>query len=106
MLSQVSTSFIAWALYVLEINVRIAIGLGIVGAGGIGRYIKLRQDLFAYQEMAAGIVMVFVMVISVEFFSSRIRARLRPSEHDSRGLVDVIKSLGDPDRWLGRDPNR
>jgi phosphonate transport system permease protein len=106
MLSQVSTSFIAWALYVLEINVRIAIGLGVVGAGGIGRYIKLRQDLFAYQEMAAGIVMVFIIVISVEFFSSRIRARLRPSEHDSRGLGEVIKSLGDVDRWLGRDPKK
>ncbi|MXR50765.1 phosphonate ABC transporter, permease protein PhnE [Halovenus sp. WSH3] len=104
MLSQVSTSFIAWALYVLEINVRIAIGLGVVGAGGIGRYITLRKDLFAYQEMAAGIVMVFFIVISVEIISSRIRARLRPSEHDSRGLLEVIKGLGDVNRWLGREP--
>jgi phosphonate transport system permease protein len=106
MLSQVSTSFIAWALYVLEINVRIAIGLGVVGAGGVGRYITLRKDLFAYQEMAAGIVMVFFIVISVELISSRIRARLRPSEHESRSLIDVIISLGNPNRWLGRDPDK
>jgi phosphonate transport system permease protein len=102
MLSQVSRSFIAWTLYILEINVRIAIGLGVIGAGGIGFYITSRVDLFAYRRMAAGIVMVFLIVVSVEFVSSRLRARLRPEENDGRGLLDVIRGLGDADRWLGR----
>jgi len=106
MLSQVFTSFIAWALYILEINVRIAISLGVVGAGGIGRYIRLRQDLFQYQDTAAGIVMVFVIVISVELLSSRIRARLRPSEHESRSFLDVLRGLFDPNRWIGRPTDR
>jgi phosphonate transport system permease protein len=101
MLSQVFTSFIAWALYILEINVRIAIGLGVVGGGGIGRYIKLRQDLFQYSEVAAGIVMVFSIVITVELLSSRIRARLRPSEHESKSIMDVLTGLFDPNKWLG-----
>lgn len=101
MLSQVFRSFIAWTLYILEINVRIAIGLGIVGAGGIGLYITNSQDLFQYQRMAAGIVMVFVIVISVELVSSRLRARLRPGEHERRGLLDVIRGLADMNRWLG-----
>jgi phosphonate transport system permease protein len=103
MLSQVFRSFIAWTLYILEINVRIAIGLGVIGAGGIGFYITSRQDLFAYQRMAAGIVMVFIIVVSVELISSRLRARLRPEEDSGgKGLMDAIKSLGDTDRWLGR----
>ena len=34
MLSQVFTPFIAWTLTVFEIDVRIAVGLGIIGAGG------------------------------------------------------------------------
>ena len=101
MLSQVFTSFIAWALYILEINVRIAISLGVVGAGGIGRYIRLRQDLFKYPKMAAGIVMVFFIVISVELFSSRVRARLRPGEHDGKSLLDAIRGLADPSKWFG-----
>jgi len=103
MLSQVATSFVAWALYILEINVRIAISLGVVGAGGIGRYIETNQRLFNYQQSAAGIIMVFVIVITVELFSSRIRARLRPSEHSSRSLLDVIRGLFDPNRWIGRN---
>jgi phosphonate transport system permease protein len=101
MLSQVFRSFIAWALYILEINVRIAISLGVVGAGGIGRYIRLRQDLFKYPKMAAGIVMVFFIVISVELFSSRVRARLRPSEHEGKSLSDVLRGLADPTKWFG-----
>jgi phosphonate transport system permease protein len=101
MLSQVSTSYIAWALYILEINIRIAISLGVVGAGGIGQYIRLRQDLFKYQKTAAGIVMVFVIVLSVELLSSRIRAYLRPSEHEKKGLTDAIRDLFDPNKWLG-----
>ncbi|WP_327051242.1 phosphonate ABC transporter, permease protein PhnE [Halomicrococcus gelatinilyticus] len=106
MLSQVSSSYVAWTLYILEINTRIAISLGVVGAGGIGRYIRNRQDLLYYRETAAGIVMVFVIVISIELLSSRIRARLRPGEHEGRSLVDALRDLADPGRWLGRaDPD-
>jgi len=106
MLSQVSTSYVAWTLYILEINTRIAISLGVVGAGGIGRYIRLRQDLFKYQKAAAGIIMVFVIVISVELLSSRIRARLRPDEHESKSLWDAIKGLADGNKWLGTGSSR
>ena len=106
MLSQVSRSFIAWTLYILEINVRIAIGLGIVGAGGIGFYIDNTQGVGAYQRMAAGIVMVFFIVVSVELISSRLRARLRPGDHGGRGVVDVLRGLGDYRRWLGVNPER
>jgi phosphonate transport system permease protein len=106
MLSQVSTSYVAWTLYILEINTRIAISLGVVGAGGIGRYIRLRQDLFKYQKAAAGIIMVFVIVISVELLSSRIRARLRPDEHESKSLWEAIKGLTDGNKWLGTGSNR
>ena len=101
MLSQVSSSYVAWTLYILEINTRIAISLGVVGAGGLGFLIRNNQDSFAYTETAAGIVMVFVVVLSVELLSSRIRARLRPSEHEGKGVVDAIKDLGDGGKWLG-----
>jgi phosphonate transport system permease protein len=106
MLSQVSSSFIAWTLYILEINTRIAISLGVVGAGGIGQYINLRIDLFAYSRAAAGLLMVVFIVLTVELTSSRLRARLRPEEDSDTSLVDAIKSLGDMNKWLGTNPGK
>ncbi len=99
MLSQVSNSFIAWTLYILEINVRIAISLGVLGAGGIGQYIQLQIDLIEYGRASAGIIMVIIVVISVEMLSSRIRARLRPSEHETAGILETLRSLTDPEKW-------
>ncbi|GKZ13216.1 phosphate/phosphonate ABC transporter permease [Haladaptatus sp. T7] len=104
MLSQVSNSFIAWTLYVLEINTRIAVSLGVVGAGGLGMYINLRLQTVSsasYARAAAGLVTVVVIVVTVELLSSRIRARLRPGEHERSGFFETIRGLGDTGRWLG-----
>jgi len=105
MLSQVSSSFIAWTMYVLEINTRIAISLGVVGAGGLGQYISLKIQFGtpeAYSQAAAGLLMVVLIVISVELMSSRIRARLRPGESQGSSVFDTIKGLFDADKWVGR----
>jgi phosphonate transport system permease protein len=102
MLSQVSRSFIAWTLYILEINTRIAISLGVVGAGGLGLMIRNSQDLFMFRQTAAGLIMVFIVVLGIELVSSRIRARLRPGEHEGKSFVDGLKDLFNPDKWLGR----
>ena len=101
MLSQVATSFVAWTLYILEINTRIAISLGVYGAGGIGQYIDTRIALGAYDRAAAGIAMVVFIVLTVELLSSRIRARLRPGEHEGKGVIDSLRDLGDASKWLG-----
>ena len=106
MLSQVSRSFIAWTLYILEINTRIAISLGVVGAGGLGLMIRNSQDLFQFRQTAAGLIMVFVVVLGIELVSSRIRARLRPGEHSGKGLVEAVRDLFDPAKWLGIAPKR
>ena len=106
MLSQVSNGFIAWTLYVLEINTRIAISLGVVGAGGIGQYISLAIRGFRYGEAAAGIFVVIVIVLSVEMLSSRIRARLRPGEHEGKSLVDAVRNLADGSSWFGSGSGR
>jgi phosphonate transport system permease protein len=106
MLSQVSRSFIAWTLYILEINTRIAISLGVVGAGGLGLMIRNSQDLFEFQQTAAGLVMVFIVVLGIELISSRIRARLRPGEHEGKGIVEAIRDLFNPGKWMGVDSKR
>lgn len=106
MLSQVSRSYIAWTLYILEINTRIAISLGVVGAGGLGLYVRNQQDLFQFQNTAAGIIMIFIVVLSIELLSSRIRARLRPSEHEGKGFLQSLRDLASPGKWLGLDRDK
>ncbi|SFC15289.1 phosphonate transport system permease protein [Halobiforma haloterrestris] len=101
MLSQVSRSFIAWTLYILEINTRIAISLGVVGAGGLGYMIRNSQDLFQFRQTAAGLIMVFIVVLGIELVSSRIRARLRPGEHSGKSFTEAVRDLFDPNKWLG-----
>jgi phosphonate transport system permease protein len=101
MLSQVLRSYIAWTLYMLEINTRIAISLGVVGAGGLGLMIRNSQDLLYYGQTAAGVVMVFVVVLSIELISTRIRARLRPGEHEGMTFLERLRDLFDPRKWLG-----
>ncbi|WP_435195878.1 PhnE/PtxC family ABC transporter permease [Natronomonas sp. EA1] len=106
MLSQVSSSFVAWTLYILEINVRIAVSLGVVGAGGIGQYVSGRIGLLRFSQAAAGILVIIVIVLTVELVSSRLRARLRPGEHEGKSIVDVLMSLGDGGKWLGSSKNQ
>ncbi len=66
MLSQVFTPFIAWTMYILEINVRVAVTMGLIGAGGIGGILNTQQGLFAYTNMMATIIVIFFLVLSVE----------------------------------------
>jgi phosphonate transport system permease protein len=101
MLSQVTNSFIAWTLYILEINTRIAITLGVLGVGGLGMYIDGRLGLLEYPTAAAGIVAVIFIVLSIELVSSRIRAYLRPGEQQKRGFVGALRDLFNPGKWLG-----
>jgi phosphonate transport system permease protein len=101
MLSQVTNSFIAWTLYILEINTRIAITLGVLGVGGLGMYIDGRLGLLEYPTAAAGIVAVIFIVLSIELVSSRIRAYLRPGEQQKQGFLGALRDLFNPKKWLG-----
>ncbi|WP_433623259.1 phosphonate ABC transporter, permease protein PhnE [Halomicrococcus sp. NG-SE-24] len=106
MLSQVFTPFIAWTMYILEINVRIAVTMGLIGAGGLGSILQTQQGLFAYTNMMATIIVIFLLVVSVEMVSQRTRSYLRGDTED-RGIVRHLMDLvrGFPERMsesLGR----
>ncbi|UPV75463.1 phosphonate ABC transporter, permease protein PhnE [Halorussus limi] len=82
MLSQVFTPFIAWTMYILEINVRIAVTMGLIGAGGIGGILNTQRGLFNYTNMMATIIVIFVLVVSVEIISQRTRSYLRGDSNE------------------------
>jgi len=74
-LSQVLPRFVDVSLYRWEHNVRSAIVLGVIGAGGIGLQIVTAFNLFYYREASALIMVLLALVMVINFTAARIRAR-------------------------------
>ncbi|WP_123619797.1 phosphonate ABC transporter, permease protein PhnE [Halorubrum sp. CSM-61] len=89
MLSQVRTAFIAWTLYIFEINVRIGVTVGVIGAGGLGYVLTSQQNLLRFTNMMATLLAIFLLIISVELFSQRLRSRLR-SDDVEMGIWELV----------------
>lgn len=73
---QVLPSFIATFLYRLDINVRISVVLGFVGAGGIGLALQSSLRGLAYPRALGILSIIVVLIIAVELFSSAVRGSL------------------------------
>ncbi len=73
---QVMPQYIAYTLYILDRNVRMATVIGLVGAGGIGQELKGRFDMFQYGHVATILIAIFIVVFLLDQFSARLRARL------------------------------
>lgn len=75
-LPQVLPQFLSYALYSLEVNVRVAVILGIVGAGGIGQLMMRTFNFLQYDKLATIILVIFVAVVLIDVLSERLRRRL------------------------------
>lgn len=76
-LSQVAPDLARDSLFRLELNIREAEILGLVGAGGIGFYIQLYSRAFQYQKVAMMTIVVVIIAVLVEQTSVALRRRLR-----------------------------
>jgi phosphonate transport system permease protein len=91
MLSQVFRQFIAWIAFDLEHNVRVAIGLGLIGAGGLGLELDIQRKTFNYTEMMACILLILLLAGSVELLSQRVRSYLREDETvEQTGVLEAF----------------
>ena len=84
MITQIVRPFIAWAMFILENNVRSAVGLGIIGAGGLGVTLSIEQQTFQFTNMMATILFIVLLVLSVEMVSQRVRSYLREGDDEER----------------------
>lgn len=75
-LPQALPAWIAATLYRLEVNLRAATILGMIGAGGIGFELYSSLKLFQYEDTATCVIVILVMVMSADYLSSRLRARI------------------------------
>lgn len=75
-LPEVLPQYIAYTLYILDRNVRMAAVIGLVGAGGIGQELKGRYDLFQYGHVCTILLALFATVFLLDQLSARVRRGL------------------------------
>lgn len=75
-LPQIIPSFIAAALYRLDINFRSATLLGLVGAGGIGLQIRAYQGGLRYPELLGVTLLIIALIVVVEAVSTNVRSTI------------------------------
>jgi phosphonate transport system permease protein len=73
---QIVPPFTAFTIYRLEINVRTATIVGLVGGGGIGFFLVQWISLSDFRAVSAAFIAILIVVTVMDFFSARIRARL------------------------------
>jgi len=75
-LPQVLPNYVAYALYIFELNVRASVVLGLVGAGGVGRVLEAQRSFFRFDRVLAVVMLIFVLVFVIEQISVAFRKRL------------------------------
>ena len=73
---QVRPNYVAYALYIFELNIRASVVIGFVGAGGIGRLLNERRNFFQWDQVMAIVIVIFVSVLLIEWLSIWARRRL------------------------------
>ncbi|MBB3995944.1 phosphonate transport system permease protein [Sulfitobacter undariae] len=73
----VMPSLINSSLFALEKAVRSSVVLGLVGAGGIGQELKVAFDMFQYRNASTIILVIFVIVLGMEWVTDRLRRKLQ-----------------------------
>jgi len=74
-LPQVVPQFVAFSLYRWDINIRMSLLLGFVGAGGIGILLYSSVNQFLWREVSVILISVFIVVVISEFISAAVRER-------------------------------
>lgn len=75
-LPTVFPAYVAYALYVFELNIRASIVLGLVGAGGVGRVVETQRQFFRFDRILGILIIIFAIVIVIEQISVALRRRL------------------------------
>jgi len=73
---QILPTYLSHCLYCFEMNVRAASILGYVGAGGLGILISERVGWRDYSGLGIVLLSLFVLVVTIDFFSDWLRSKL------------------------------
>ncbi|MFO7680233.1 MAG: ABC transporter permease subunit [Chloroflexota bacterium] len=73
---QIVPHYIAFAFYRWDINVRMSTIIGFVGGGGIGFVLFRNTNLTQYRQAAVMVIAIALVVVVLDYFSSRLRQRI------------------------------
>ncbi len=72
---QILPNYLSYCLYIFELNIRASVVIGVAGGGGIGQVIQVQFSRFAYENVAAITVAIFVVVLLIDQLSQYLRRR-------------------------------
>ena len=73
---QLSSDFLSTMIYRFDMNIRDVAVLGLVGAGGIGAPLIFAMGSFRWNEAGSILIGLVVLVLVIEYFSTKIRNKL------------------------------
>jgi phosphonate transport system permease protein len=76
-LPQIMPNLISYALFRFEINIRLSVILGAVGAGGIGYELDYAFGMLQYHRALTALLVVIAMIFGTEHLSSMLRKKLK-----------------------------
>ena len=75
-LPQLYSDFVSTIIYRFDMNLRDATVLGLVGAGGIGAPLIFAMNSYRWNEVGAILTGLIILVLIVEYISTKIRVKL------------------------------
>ena len=76
-LPQIIPNLISYALFRFEINIRLSVLLGAVGAGGIGYELDYSFNMLQYHRAFTALLVIILMVFGTEQLSSMLRKNIK-----------------------------
>ena len=76
-LPQILPNLISYTLFRFELNIRLSVILGAVGAGGIGYELDYAFGMVEYHRAFTALLVIMVMIVGTEQLSHRLRANLK-----------------------------
>jgi phosphonate ABC transporter permease subunit PhnE len=73
---QIGPLFLAYSIYRWDINVRMSMILGFVGAGGIGVFLQQNINLFNYTQVSSSFILILLTVTLIDLGSSWLQRRI------------------------------
>jgi phosphonate transport system permease protein len=75
-LPQVAPSIVANVFYAFDVNLRLAVTLGVFGGGGIGFELHVARSVLRYKDMFACLILIMVLINLMERVADSLRRRL------------------------------
>lgn len=75
-LPQSAPAIVANVFYAFDVNLRMAVTLGVFGGGGIGFELHVARSVLRYRDMCAYVILILIMITLMERLADSLRARL------------------------------